>query len=316
LDLKNSCRKKFLQETGPAMKKDLHKAYIALAIVSFFWGTTYVAARFGAQQMPGLFMAGIRQFISGLILVIFFLARGYKLPGTIEMKRISVQGIFLLCIANGGLTWAMEYISGGLAAIIVALVPIFIALFSVWLSSRTHITKWMLAGLVTGFGGILLIFYDYLNEIHDRNFLFGVSLALVSVLSWSFGTVYTSNRKSSINILFNVGLQMLIAGTIMLIICGITGKYINLAEAGQGSWIALLYLIIFGSLLAYSAFVFAVSKLPPTLVSIYAYINPLVAVGLGWLLLSEKMNMIMLLGMIITLAGVYLVNREFKKVKR
>jgi drug/metabolite transporter (DMT)-like permease len=298
------------------MKKDLQKAYIALAVVSFFWGTTYVASRVGAQQMPGLFMAGVRQFISGLILVVFFLARGYKLPGLQELKRISVQGIFLLCIANGLLTWAMEYISGGLAAIIVALVPLFIALFSVWLSGCAKITRWMLAGLVIGFAGVLLIFSDYMGEMQNRNFLFGVGLALISVLSWSFGTVYTSKQRSSINILFNVGLQMFIAGIIMLIVCGITGKYVNLVSAGQESWLALLYLIVFGSLIAYSAFVFAISKLPPTLVSVYAYINPVVAVGLGWLLLAEKMNGIMAVGILITLAGVFVVNREFKKVKR
>lgn len=298
------------------MTKELKKAYIALGLVSFFWGTTYVASRVGAQQMPGLFMAGVRQFISGLILVVFFMARRYKLPGLKELKSISIQGFFLLCIANGLLTWALEYISGGLAAIIVALVPLFIALFSVWLSACTRITKWMLAGLVIGFAGVLLIFYDYMGQLQNKNFLFGVGLSLVSVLSWSFGTVYTSKQKSSINILFNVGLQMLIAGTIMLIVCAITGKYVNLARASQDSLLALVYLIVFGSLVAYSAFVFAISKLPATQVSVYAYINPVVAVGLGWLLLAEKMNVNMIAGMLITLGGVYLVNREFKKVKR
>lgn len=298
------------------MKKDLRKAYIALALVSFFWGTTYVAARMGAQQMPGLFMAGVRQFVSGLILVVFFLARGYKLPGLQELKSISVQGIFLLCIANGLLTWAMEYISGGLAAIIVALVPLFIALFSIWLSSCAKISKWMVAGLLAGFAGVLLIFSDYRSEMQDKNFLFGAGLALVSVVSWSFGTVYTSRQKTSTSILFSVGLQMFIAGIIMLLVCGITGKYINLADAGQQTWVALLYLIVFGSLIAYSAYVFALKKLPPTLVSVYAYINPIVAVGCGWLLLSEKMNAIMGLGILITLAGVFLVNREFKRIKQ
>ena len=108
---------------------------------------------------------------------------------------------------------------------------------------------------------------------------------------------------------------MLIAGIIMLIVCGITGKYVNLADLGQNAWLALLYLIVFGSLIAYTAYVFVISKLPATQVSIYAYINPVVAVVFGWLLLSEKMNMIMVIGMIVTLAGVYLVNQEFKKVK-
>ncbi len=295
------------------MSKDLKKAYIALALVSFFWGTTYVAARVGAQNMPGLFVAGVRQFISGVILVGFFLLKGYRIPDVKTLGRISVQGIFLLCIANGLLTWAMEYITGGLAAIIVALVPLFVALFSIWLSKRGRITAWMIGGLLAGFAGILIIFYDYLGEMKNSGFVFGVVLALISVLSWSFGTVYSSRHKSSISIMFNVGLQMLIAGIIMLIACAFTGKYANLAIASDSALYSLLYLIVFGSLIAYSAFVFAISKLPPTLVSIYAYINPIVAVVLGWLMLSEKMNVNMILGTIVTLAGVYLVNREFKK---
>jgi drug/metabolite transporter (DMT)-like permease len=298
------------------MKKELHKAYFALGIVSFFWGTTFIASRIGAQHMPGLFVSGIRQFISGAILVSFFLVKGYSIPKWDVLKRISVQSVFLLCIANGLLTWSVEYISGGLAAIIAALVPLFIALFTVWLSKCAKITRWMLAGLIIGFAGVFVIFYDYLGQLKHQSFLLGVILAIISTLSWSFGTVYTSKQKPPIDILFSVGLQMLIAGIVVLIVCVITGKYVNPLEIGQSSWLALGYLIVFGSLLAYSAYVFVIGKLPPTQVSMYAYINPIVAVLLGWLLLSEKMNVNMIIGTIITLAGVYLVNREFKKVKR
>lgn len=294
----------------------MSNAYIALGLVSFFWGTTYIAARVGAQQMPGLFMAGVRQFISGLILVIFFLARGYKLPEWKTIRQISVQGVFLLCIANGLLTWSMEYISSGLAAIIVALVPLFIALFSAALSACAVITRKMVFGLVLGFAGVLTIFSDYMGEMKHASFAFGVLLSLISVLSWSYGTVYTARLRSSVDILFSVGLQMFIAGTLMLIVCGITGKYVNLAHASSGSLAALIYLIVFGSLIAYSAYVYAISKLPATQVSVYAYINPVVAVLLGWLFLSEKMNGIMLAGMLITLGGVYIVNREFKRVNK
>ena len=123
------------------MKKELNKAYLALAIVCFFWGTTFIAARIGVQHMPGLFMSGIRQFASGFILVTFFLLKGQKIPGWSILKKISVQSIFLLCIANGLLTWSVEYISGGLAAIIAALVPLFIALFTVWLSKCAKVTR-------------------------------------------------------------------------------------------------------------------------------------------------------------------------------
>src|ERR1700733_14875923 len=210
-------------------KKDLNKAYLALGIVSFFWGTTYIASRIGVRHIPGLFISGIRQFVSGGLLVGFYLLRGSKMPGWNELKRISIQGIFLLCIANGLLTWSVEYISGGLAAIIAALVPLFITLFSVWFSKCAKVTRWMIAGLITGFAGVLTIFYDYLGQIHNTTFVFGVVLALISTLSWSFGTVYTSRQKPTIDVLFGVGLQMLIAGIIILIACAISGKYVNLA---------------------------------------------------------------------------------------
>lgn len=296
------------------MKKDIYKAYLALGLVSFFWGTTYIAAKIGAQQMPGLFLAGLRQLFAGSILVAFFLMKGYQVPGWQIMKRISVQSIFLLCIANGLLTWSVEYISGGLAAIIAALVPLFIALFTVWLSKCNRITRRMLVGLIIGFAGVLVILYDYLWQKQHPSFVFGIVLALLSTLSWSFGTVYASKQKPPIDILFNVGIQMLIAGIIVLTVCAITGKYVNLTEVGTSSWLVILYLVVFGSLLAYSAYVFMISKLPPTQVSIYAYINPIVAVVFGWLLLAEKMNAHMILGTLITLGGVYLVNSEFKKV--
>lgn len=298
------------------MKSNSTKAYIALGIVSFFWGTTYIAARIGAQHMPGLFMAGLRQFISGALLVSFFLLRGYRLPSCNELKSVSVQGIFLLCIANGLLTWSVEYISGGLAAIIAALVPLFIALFTAWLSRRARITAMMLAGLVIGFGGVLIIFYDYLGQLGRPSFVLGVVLALLSTLSWSFGTVVTAGKKTSLDILYNVGWQMLIAGVIILVACAVTGRYTSLSTIDSRSWLALFYLIVFGSLVAYSAYVFMISQLPPTQASVYAYINPLVAVLLGWLLLSEKLNVHMIIGTIVTLAGVYVVNRESKKIKQ
>ena len=294
------------------MKKE-PKGYIALAIVSFFWGTTYIASRIGVEHMPGIFLSGVRQFSSGVILVSFFLLKGEKLPTWHQLKKISLQGILLLCIANGSLTWSLQYISSGLAAIIAALVPVFIALFSVWLSNHARISKWMLVGLLTGFAGVLVIFYDYLGLLKNSSFIAGVSLAFLSTLAWSFGTVYTSRQKIPVAILFNVGLQMLAGGSVMLVICFISGQYVNLADANNSTWYALIYLVFFGSLLAYSAYVIAITKLPPTLVSIYAYINPIVAIVLGWLLLQEKMNVHMILGTVITFCGVYLVKHEFKK---
>ena len=263
--------------------------------------------------MPGLFIAGLRQFTAGLIMVSFFLIRGYKIPDLQSLKSISIQGILLLCLANGGLTWSLEYISGGLAAIIAALVPLLITIFSIWLLKQAKFTKLMIAGLLVGLAGVVVIFYDYLHQLANGSFAFGVGLALLSTISWAFGSVYGARKKLPVDIMFNVGLQMLIAGVVTLIICGFSGKIVNPIHVGWASLYALLYLVVFGSLIAYSAYVFAISKLPPTLVSIYAYINPIVAVLLGWVLLNEKMNGSVVLGTMITLGGVFLVNREFRK---
>jgi drug/metabolite transporter (DMT)-like permease len=122
------------------------------------------------------------------------------------------------------LTWSLEYISGGLAAIIAALVPLFITIFTLWLSTCVKISKWMIVGMVVGLAGVVIIFYDYLGELHNKNFILGVTLALLATLSWSYGTVYSSRQKLPVDILFSVGLQMLSAGIIILIACGLTGR--------------------------------------------------------------------------------------------
>ena len=128
-------------------RKELNRAYIALGIVCFFWGTTFIASKIGAQHMPGLFLSAVRQFSSGFLMVSFFLIKGYKLPDWKTLKHITIQGIFLLTLANGLLTWALEYINSGFAAIISATVPLFITLFSVLLLQNAKLTKWMVTGL-------------------------------------------------------------------------------------------------------------------------------------------------------------------------
>lgn len=297
------------------MKRDQRKAYIALALVSFFWGTTYLASKISAHYMPGLFVAGVRQFISGLILVGYFKSMGYQWPDKKSWAKIAVQGFFLLCISNGLLTWAMEYIDSGLGAIIAGLVPLFVALFSILLLRFVRFTPLMILGLVIGFGGIVTIFYEHFAQLVNSRYAFGVGLSLIATISWSFGTVFASRYRPKTDILFGVGLQMLIAGTVMLIVCGLSGKYVDLRNADHSALWGLLYLIVIGSLLTYSAYVFAVSKLPPTQVSVYAYINPIVAIFLGWLILKEHMSVNVVTGTLITLGGVWLVNKEFKKQK-
>jgi drug/metabolite transporter (DMT)-like permease len=297
------------------MKVEPKKGYIALMIVSIVWGTNYFAVKVGTMHMPGLFITGLRQFTSGVMMAGFFVLKGNPIPSWTELKKIATQGIILLCIANGLLTWSMEYISSGLAAIIVALVPLFIALFSVILVRKTRITKKMLLGLLAGFAGVVSIFYDYEGFSPGPSLTIGFTMAIASTIIWSFGTVYSSGHQTPTDILFIAGIQMLVAGAVMLLICLATGKYVNLTEAAPASWYALAYLIVFGSLIGYSAYVFALRKLPPALVTVYAYINPVVALFCGWLLLKEKLTLHMLTGSAIILLAIIIVNREFKKLQ-
>jgi drug/metabolite transporter (DMT)-like permease len=297
------------------MKKEIQKGYIALGIVSVFWGSSYVASKIGNSYMPAIFLAGIRQFATGLILTVFFLCKKHPLPSPGNFKKIFFQGILLLFLGNGLVTWSLEFISSGLAAIIAAFTPLFIALISILSSKSAKVSGWMLAGLALGLAGVCVIFYDYPEQIGNRSFMTGLALSISSVLFWSLGSIYSSRQNMPVNFLFSVGLQMLFSGSLLLLICVTTGTYVQLMHSPAGAWYALLYLIGIGSLLSYSAYIFALTKLPPTLVSVYAYINPVVALLLGRVLLKEKMNILMLPGTLIILYGVYLVNREYSKQK-
>jgi drug/metabolite transporter (DMT)-like permease len=263
------------------MNSTNNKALIALAIVSFFWGTTYLASRIGAQEMPGLFLAALRQFISGSILLTWFLLRGYAIPDTTTLKKILVQGIFMLCLGNGLSTWAIQYISSGLAAIIAALIPLLVTLFSILLLKNASFTRMMVAGLVIGIIGISAIFYEYLEELLNPEFTFGILLNLAAITCWAFGSVYIAKSNLQIDVLYGVGWQMFLSGCIMLPVSFLIGQSINPLTIHTNALMALAYLIVIGSILSYGAYVYSIKHLPPSRASIYAYINPVIAVILA-----------------------------------
>lgn len=297
------------------MKKQNTNAYLALVIVSIFWGTTYLAARIGVQHMHGMMLAGLRQTSAGVILTAFFLLRGYKLPEVPVLSRLFVIGVIMLCGSNGLMTWAMQYIPSGLGAIIAATVPIWVTIFSFFLVQRTKISWQLVAGMIIGLLGIGGIFYDNLAHLMEPEYRFGVLLITAACVFWALGSVLTAKWALGINYLYGAGYQMLFSGIVMLIISALMGQHLNIGNFTGELWGSLLYLVFIGSLLSYSAYVFALNNLPPSLVSVYAYINPIVAVILGWLILSEKLNWVMGLSCLVTLLGVYIVNKAFNKHK-
>lgn len=298
------------------MRKPNTNAYMALVIVSIFWGTTYLAASIGVRHVHGLVLAGIRQTIAGTLLTGFFLLKGYKLPEKVVLSRLFVIGMIMLCGSNGLLTMAMRYIPSGLGAIIAATVPIWITLFSYFLVQKTKFSVQLIIGMALGFIGVGGIFYDYLSSLMNPDFRFGIILAIIGSILWALGSVLTAKWALSINVLYGAGFQMVFSGIMMLIISFLMGEHLPVGNFTGELLGSLLYLILIGSILTYSAYIFALNKLPSSLVAIYAYINPIVAVLLGWILLREKLNWMMGFSCLVTIFGVYLVNNAFNKSKK
>ncbi|ASZ13758.1 EamA family transporter [Chitinophaga pendula] len=299
------------------MKQSKHtQAYIALALVSIFWGTTYLATKIGVRHMHGMMLAGIRQSVAGIILTSFFLLRGYKLPERGMLSRLFIIGVMMLCGSNGLLTWAMHYIPSGLGAIIAATVPIWMTIFSYFLLSRNRFSLLLIVGMMIGLLGVGGIFYDYLGSLLNPDFRFGILLAFIGCLCWAFGSVLTAKWALDINFLYGAGFQMVFSGIVMISIATAMGYQPHVADFTIELWGSLIYLIFIGSILSYSSYVFALNTLPPSLASVYAYINPIVAVLLGWLILKERLNWVTGISCLVTLLGVYLVNYAFNKHKK
>ncbi len=302
------------------------KAIFALALVCILWGTTWIAAKEGVRHMPALQMAGIRQLIAGIIYVAFFLFRGAKLPKGKEWNHIFILCFLNFIMSNGLSTWGVKYISAGLGSIMGAIFPLWLVVIGLFIS-KTMIPQKAIIGLVLGFGGVCVIFYEHLQDFFNADFRFGIVLSLMATLTWAAATIYTKKHAASFNPYFGLGLQMLIAGTCLLTFtkigstfsfsgaaAGHVKSFIPFTEIPWQSWAAITYLIIFGSLIAFVAYLYALQNLPTEQASIYAYINPMVAVICGSVIFNEKITLFITIGGLVTLLGVYLVNKAFKNI--
>ena len=288
------------------------KAVFALALVCFFWGTTWLASKEGVKRMPALQLASIRQTIAGLIYVTFFLIKGIKSPKGKEWIPILVLSFLNFVLSNGLSTLALHYkISAGLGAIMGAIFPLWLVVIGLF-SAAGKIPTRAIVGLVLGFGGICVIFYDHLQDFFNADFRFGIFLSLIATWTWAFATVYTKKQAANFNPYFSLGLQMLISGVILFIVTGSTGQAVRLTTIPWQSWAAIAYLVLFGSLLAFICYLYALQNLPTEQASIYAYINPIVAVLSGWIIFGEKLTIFITIGGLVALLGVYLVNKAYK----
>jgi drug/metabolite transporter (DMT)-like permease len=303
------------------MSKGTHtKAYIALVFICIVWGTTYLAIRVGVMHYPPFLYAGVRQVLSGLIILAF----GYMMSKKIDVSWKSLRhqamvGFLLITIGNGMVTWAEKYIPSGVAALICSLMPICSVIFNLIGARDEKMNALVIIGMLFGFGGVGLIFRDNIADLANSSYLLGIAATFLATSSWAFGSILNKKRATVTNPVFNSGMQLLFGGIFLLTASPVVDDYTNALVWNADAFWSLVYVIIFGSVLAYTAYMYALKELPVGLVSTYAYVNPLVAVILGYLILNEQLTWFTALAFCSIAFGVYLVNigyrREHKKAQ-
>ena len=294
---------------------NLNKAYLALTVTSIVWGTTWVASKMGVMHMPAFEMASIRQFLGGSLYVGFFLIKGEKLPTAQQFIWLLGMSLLMFVSSNGIATYGLKFITSGLAALIAALYPLSVVLIERYYYKAIEITPKTLIGLSLGLLGIGFIFYKDSLTLHGSHYILGVGLSFLAMITWSIGSIIISRTTIKINPYNSIGWQMLISAFIMGTITLISGDYVPLNQIPTISWGVIVYMVIGGSVFAFMSFIYSMKHLKSSIASLYAYINPIVAIWVGSLLLNEHMTWNNIVGSVITLIGVYLVNKSLKDQK-
>lgn len=286
--------------------------YFALAAVCLIWGTTYLALRIAVLHFPPFLFSAIRQTVAGLLLAgsMFAFAK-VALPSGQHILRQAIGGFFLITLGNGLVAWGEMHIPSGIAAIICSLMPLMVILINLSVNRAEKPTFPIVLGVAIGLTGIIMIFGEHLNEFSTLGYTLGILTTFGAVISWASGSIWIKKHNADSNPFLNAGLQMLFGGLFMFPASLLFDDLTNISWSPEAGW-SMLYLIIFGSIIAYACYSYALRKLPMTIVSMYAYINPLVAVLLGWLVLDEKLTLRMGIAILITVAGIYIVNRGYQ----
>lgn len=289
------------------------RAYAALAVVCLLWGTTYFALRIGVETFPPFLFSAIRQVVAGGVLL-----AGLWLTGNLSVRRgdllhQSVPGILMLALGNGVVGWCERYISSGLAALILSLIPVFVVLINYASGlDRRRPHRLIIGGLFLGCLGIVLIFRDNLKDLARPEYFLGMVIAFGACLAWAAGSVYAKHKTSpASHVLQNAALQLFSGGLALLPLSLFLDDYSELKAVTAPSIWALVYLIVFGSIVGYSCFVYALKHLPIGVTSLYAYINPFIAILLGFFFLQEPLTGITFLALTAALSGVYCINKGY-----
>jgi drug/metabolite transporter (DMT)-like permease len=287
-------------------------AYFALAVVCVLWGTTFLALRIGVMDVPPFLFTALRQVIAGILLTgALLLFTKVGLPSKSQLLEQAVGGIFLVAIGNGLVGYAEVHVPSSIAAIICSMMPVWVILINLLTTGDERPTFPVIMGLAIGLAGIVLIFGENLSDFGNPGYAWGIVVIFVANMGWAYGSIRMKKKNQQSNAIMNAGLQMLLGGLFLVPVSLLFEDYTNLQWTTDATY-SLVYLIIFGSVAAYGCYSYAVKKLPMTIVTLYAYINPIVAMILGALILGEKFNVRMGIAMIVTIAGIYIVNKGFQ----
>jgi drug/metabolite transporter (DMT)-like permease len=291
--------------------KENRKALLAYLAVCFFWGSTYLAIRVGVKDTPPLLFAGIRFIIAGSMMLGYCRLKGYGLPKErADIINMAIVGLLMLLCGNGLVVYAEQWVSSGIASLIIATVPLFMAIIEFFYLRNVKMDIKTISGLLLGFGGVAyLIMGDVSTAVVDLKGL--VTLILASIF-WAAGSVHSKAIQFKGHIFANIGTQMLAGGMGLVIVSLIKGELAEL-HFTQNSILALLYLIIFGSFVGYSSYIYILQKWPAAKAGTYAYVNPIVAIMLGALLLGEPITPSIVLSVIIVIFGIALVQSSKTK---
>lgn len=290
---------------SPAVRRNAWIAFIAVCVI---WGTTYLAIKVALETIPPFLMGGIRYVIAGTVLGGILVARGEKLPPLAEWGSLAWLGFLMIGLGNGGVNWAEQYLASGITAVVIATSPFWMVAVDAMLPGGEKFSTRKILGLSIGFGGIVLLVWPdiTLAGADGRMVLLGILALQIACAGWAVASSYTKRHAMSRNVLVIAAVQMFFGGLFMTLVGTVTGEWATISFTPRTTS-ALLYLIVAGSLVAFAAYSYALRHLPITTVSLYTYVNPVIAVALGTLLLGEPFRLSMVVAAGIIVAGILVV---------
>lgn len=286
-------------------------AYLAFITVCIVWGTTYLAIRVALETVPVLLVAGLRWMAAGVVLSALMLATGRSLPKPKLWAPLALLGFLMNVVGNGLVVYAQQFVASGLTAVLIATTPFWSALLERLLPDGERFSKRSLAGLALGFSGIVILVWPEMTTggTNGRSFIIGVIAIQLACIGWVIGTSFAKRHELGDNPFRSTALQMVFSGIMLLGAATAHGDWANLSFTPR-TIAAMAYLSVAGSLVAYSAYIYAIQHLQLQLVSLYAYINPMIAVALGTLFLSEPLSARIIVAAVLVFTGTWIVGRR------